>query len=229
MRKKERPVAGLRERQKSDRSKRILEVARERFQRLGYDAVTIDSIAAEADLSAVTVYNYYGTKAGLLLALVRESDVRLIAQLRTLIDDLPDDIREAVAQFGRTLRRHALTYLTKPTWRQVLAASIIEGNADFGRTYVALDNVLIGIMSELVSTYQARGTLLTRVDPESFGNTLFEMQNMRFFQFITDDDLSDEAVDTIFRNDLEAIFTAEVKTTKLKLAAGGNRKTGSGT
>lgn len=222
-------MAGLRERQKSDRSKRILEIARERFQRLGYDAVTIDSIASEADLSAVTVYNYYGTKAGLLLALVKESDARLIAQLRTLIDDLPDDIREAVARFGHIMRRHALTYLTKPTWRQVLAASIIEGSADFGRTYVALDNVLIGIMAELVSSYQARGTLLTSVDPEVFGDTLFEMQNIRFFQFITDDGLSDEAVDTIFRNDLEAIFTAEIKTAKLQLAAGGGRKTGSGT
>jgi len=216
---------GLRERQKNDRSKRILEIARKRFQTQGYDAVTIDSIAAEADVSAVTVYNYFGSKPGLLLALVKESDVRLIAQLQTLVDDLPDDIREAVAQFGRIMRRHALKYLTKPTWRQVLASSIIEGNANFGQTYVALDEVLIQLMSRLVTIYQTRGTLITAIDPETFGNTLFGMQNMRFFQFITDDNLEDEQVDTRFRCDLEAIFTAKIKTPTLRLATAGTQKT----
>lgn len=218
-------ATGLRQRQKNDRSKRILEIARKRFQSQGYDAVTIDSIAAEADLSAVTVYNYYGSKPGLLLALVKESDVRLIDQLQKLIDDLPDDIRDAVAQFGRIMRRHALKYLTKPTWRQVLAASIIEGNANFGRTYVALDAVLIKLMSELVGIYQTRGTLITDIDPDTFGCTLFGMQNMRFFQFITDDALEDKHADIIFRCDLEAIFTAKIKTPDLRLATVGTQKT----
>jgi len=212
-------ATGLRQRQKNDRSKRILEIARKRFQTQGYDAVTIDSIAAEASLSAVTVYNYYGSKPGLLLALVKESDVRLIAQLQSLIDDLPDDIRDAVARFGHIMRCHALKYLTKPTWRQVLAASIIDGNANFGRTYVALDEVLIRLMSELAAIYQTRGSLISTIDPNIFGSTLFGMQNMRFFQFITDDALDDAQVDTLFRCDLEVIFTAKIKDPDLQLAA----------
>src|SRR5690606_36656692 len=89
---------GLRRQQKLDRSKRILEVARTRFQNEGYEAVTVESIAAEVGVSAVTIYNYYSTKANLLLELVRESDVRLVAQLRALTDDLPMDIVDAVAE-----------------------------------------------------------------------------------------------------------------------------------
>jgi AcrR family transcriptional regulator len=183
-------------------------VARTRFKTAGYDAVTIESIASDAEVSAVTVYNYYGSKAGLLLALVKESDELLIEQLRQLIDNLPEDIREAIARFGQVLRHHALTYLTKPTWRQVLAASIIEGNDTFGRTYSALDRVLIELMSELVAAYQARSALRHDIDAGVFGDTLFSLQNIRFIQFISDDASSDEIVDAKFRADLKALFDA---------------------
>jgi len=202
-------MAGLRERQKADRLRRILDVARERFRQEGYDKVTIDTIAADAGVSAVTVYNYYGAKAGLLLALVKESDDLLIAQLRILIGAPPADPREAVAQFAQTLRHHALTYLTKPTWRQVLAASIVEGSADFGRTYMALDRVLIAMMADLVAAYQKMGVIPTAIQSGQLGDTLFAIQNIRFFQFIAEDDLADEAVDSLLRNDLAAIFAAE--------------------
>lgn len=223
---KERLVGGLRERQKSDRSSRILEIARERFQHEGYESVTIDSIADEAGLSAVTVYNYYGSKAGLLLALVKESDARLIAQLGRLIDDLPADIREATATFAHIMRCHALTYLTKPTWRQILAASIIEGSANFGRTYLALDAVLIDLMRDMIGVYQDRKTLDRSVDAATLGSTLFGLQNARFFQFIADDDLCDDAVDAIFRADLDAIFAARLALPKTRPAPAGRRAVG---
>ncbi|WP_272003138.1 TetR/AcrR family transcriptional regulator [Roseovarius sp. ZX-A-9] len=197
---------GLRRQQKLERSKRILEVARTRFQTEGYESVTIESIAAEAGLSAVTIYNYYGTKANLLLELVKESDERLLAQLRALTDDLPDDIVDAVAQFGKIMRHHAMTYLTKSTWREVLAASILQGAGQFGTTYRALDRALVVVMAKLVLSYQRRGTLSRSIDARAFADTLFEMQNIRFFLFISDHTQEEEEADKRFRRDLGLIF-----------------------
>lgn len=204
-------VVSLRKRQKLDRSKRILEVARTRFQNEGYDTVTIESIAAEAGVSAVTVYNYYETKANLLLALVKESDVRLISQLNSLIDDLPVDIREALASFGRIMRAHAMAYLAKSTWREVLAASILEGGKQFGHTYRNLDQALIELMSVLVKSYQRRGTLSEDVDADSLADTLFEMQNIRFFLFISDENQTEEDANTHFQRDVFVIFADKLK------------------
>lgn len=204
-------VVSLRKRQKLDRSKRILEVARTRFQNEGYDTVTIESIAAEADVSAVTVYNYYETKANLLLALVKESDVRLISQLNCLIDELPADIRDAVANFGRIMRRHAMTYLAKSTWREVLAASILEGGKQFGHTYRNLDQALIELMSILVNAYQSRGTLSGDIDADTLADTLFEMQNIRFFLFISDENQTEEDANSHFRRDVFVIFADKLK------------------
>jgi AcrR family transcriptional regulator len=200
-------AVGLRERQKIDRSRRILNAARARFRSEGYDAVTIESIAAEVNISPVTVYNYYGTKANLLLALVKESDDRLIAQLQALTEDLPEDIREAVAEFGRIMRRHAMTYLTKRTWREVIAATILHGGREFGQTYKALDRVLIAIMAELIERYQSNGFLSAEVDTAGFADTLFEVQNIRFFQFISDDEQGEDEAEQIFRRDVWAIFS----------------------
>lgn len=208
-------VASLRQRQKLDRSKRILEVARTRFQNEGYDAVTIESIAAQADVSAVTVYNYYETKANLLLALVKESDVRLIAQLNHLANKLPDDICDAVAEFGRIMRGHAMTYLAKSTWREVLAASILEGGKKFGHTYRDLDQALIDLMSNIVRAYQRTGSLSCDINADSLADTLFEMQNIRFFLFISDEDQTEEDANLRFLQDISVIFADKFKS-KLK-------------
>ncbi|WP_306258506.1 TetR/AcrR family transcriptional regulator [Pararhizobium sp. IMCC21322] len=204
-------VLSLRKRQKLDRSKRILEVARTRFQNEGYGKVTIESIAAEADVSAVTVYNYYETKANLLLALVKESDVRLISQLNCLIDELPIDIQDAVANFGQIMRRHAITYLTKSTWREVLAASILEGGKQFGHTYRDLDRTLIELMSVLVKAYQRRGTLSGHIDTHTLADTLFAVQNIRFFLFISDENQTEEDANTLFQRDIFVIFADKLK------------------
>lgn len=171
----------LRKRQKIDRSKRILEVARTRFQNEGYGAVTIESIAAEARLSAVTVYNYIETKAGLLLALVKESDVLLIARLNCLANELTGVICDAVSEFGRIRRGHAITYLAKSTWLELLAASILEGSKQFGHSRRDLDQALIHRMFTLVKAYQRRSSLSRDIDANTLSDTLFEMQNIRIF------------------------------------------------
>ena len=50
--------------------RRILEVSRRLFSRGGIDAVTIAGIAAQADVAPSTVYALFGSKAGILRALM---------------------------------------------------------------------------------------------------------------------------------------------------------------
>lgn len=196
---------GLREKQKNNRRNRILAAAKAWFQSDGYAAVTMELIAREADVSVVTVYNYYKTKAGLLLALVRESDQLLIQQLKAMIGQKPDNFIDAVAQFGQILRRHAMSYLTKSTWREILSASIQDGNGEFGRTYIDLDRALIDLMKTMIQDFQKRGVIVATVNEEDLADCLFSLQNIRFFQFISDDEIEDIQIDQRFRADLGAL------------------------
>ena len=60
-------------------------------------------------MSAVTVYNHYRAKGGVLLA--------------------------SVTAVSETIAEHAFSYLDKPIWRHVIATSVIEGGYEFGRDH----------------------------------------------------------------------------------------------
>jgi len=77
-------MSGLREIRKAGRRKNILEAARRLFLERGYPATTIEAIARSAEVSAVTVYNHYRTKGGVLLAVVAQSDSLLIEKIRAI-------------------------------------------------------------------------------------------------------------------------------------------------
>ena len=209
-------MAGLREHQKAGRRKRIVEAARRHFLENGFDAATVEAIAETAEVSAVTVYNYYGTKRGLLLALVGQSDDILIGKLNGFIADPPDDPLEAIAGVSAVIRDHALGYLDKPIWRQVIATSVIEGSAGFGRGYAALDRTLGSLIGTLLETLARRGVLgpgIDRaavggaaIDNEAAGETLFKLQNARFVEFMADDAMTPTEMDRRVRGDIALVL-----------------------
>jgi AcrR family transcriptional regulator len=198
--------SGLRERQKERRRQRILEAARAQFVGRGYEATTIEMIAAAADVSAVTVYNYYGTKAGLLLALAAASDDLLARRITPLIEAPPADLTEAVAAFAGTIRAHALEVLTKLIWRQVIAASIVEGGSRFGAAYARLDHRLARLMARMLEKLAEAGAVDRAADLPALGESLFLLQNARFIQFVSVDGLRDRTVDRDLRNDIRALL-----------------------
>ena len=80
------------------------------FQFRGFKKVTIREIAREADVSQVTIYNYFGSKEGLIRDVVRNLTLRVIERYRALMADgrsFPDRLEdillgktELVSQFG---------------------------------------------------------------------------------------------------------------------------------
>lgn len=93
--------------QNAQRSDELLEAAAEVFKEKGYEAVTIDDVAARAGYSRMPVYSLFGDKQGLFLELWRRSieqiTQRLLGQLKP----------------GGALRRNL----------KLLAAAVAQGNA----------------------------------------------------------------------------------------------------
>jgi AcrR family transcriptional regulator len=61
-------ATGLRERWRINAMRTIQERALDLFDERGFDAVTIEEIAAAAEVSPSSVYRYFGTKEGLIVA-----------------------------------------------------------------------------------------------------------------------------------------------------------------
>ena len=88
----------LRERKKLRAMRRIQSVALDLFDELGFENVTIEQIAATAEVSPSSVYRYFGTKEGVVLW--DEGDIEFIEAVRAeMVDHTPvESVRRAMAR-----------------------------------------------------------------------------------------------------------------------------------
>ena len=89
---------GLRERKKQQTQQLILDTAARLFDQRGFDGVTVAEIARAAELSEMTVFNYFPTKEDLVFGRMEFFEERLVAAV-----EQRDPGEPAVASFGRVL------------------------------------------------------------------------------------------------------------------------------
>ncbi|WP_237061360.1 TetR/AcrR family transcriptional regulator [Loktanella sp. M215] len=198
-------TTGLRERQKEDRRERIIAAAKSLFEKAGIENITIEAIAEIAGISGVTVHNYYGTKSNILLALVAESDSALIDTLARDLVGHPENVSELVLRFFDIICAHTLTHLDKAIWRQVISASVSATEPRFGKLYHELDDRLAQVLIREIGRLNDKKMRIT-ADPVHLGWALFNVQNARFIEFISNDKTEQSVVMQYLRNDLEALF-----------------------
>jgi AcrR family transcriptional regulator len=87
---------GLRERKKEQTRQAILGAALRLFSAHGFDSVSVAEIAAEANVSAATVFNYFPTKQDLVFVGMEVFEARLVAAVRER-----DPGESVLAAFGR--------------------------------------------------------------------------------------------------------------------------------
>ena len=199
---------GLRERQKEDRRARIIAAAQGLFAQSGLENITIEAIAEIAGVSSVTVYNYYGTKSGVLLALVAESDRKLLETLVHTLSGKSTSLVDLVLGFAGVICDHTLTHLDKAIWRQVIAASVSDSDPRFGKLYRELDDRLARVLIAEVRGLIQNGKVTVTTDPVELGRALFNVQNTRFVEFISSATLTKTDVLHLLRRDLTAMFGA---------------------
>jgi TetR/AcrR family transcriptional regulator len=84
----------------TDNRQRLLQVALTRFASRGYDAAGVQEIAAEAGVSKPTLYHYFGSKVGLLEALIREGTrdyLEALSAATRYTGDLTQSLRQVTA------------------------------------------------------------------------------------------------------------------------------------
>lgn len=89
----------------------IVEAARELFMADGFDRTSVDAIAARAEVSKRTVYDYFGDKQSLLISVVREAGETLVSSVeQTITDQLTDvaDLEAALIRFSSAVATSTL-------------------------------------------------------------------------------------------------------------------------
>ena len=177
-------MTGLRARQKALRHERILDAALGLFRDAGYDAVRTEDIAAAAEVSVGTLYNYFENKGDLLLALVTIEVEDVLEQGALVVNAPPPDIALALNMLVGGYYEHSNTYLTKDLWRSAMALTIQAAETPFSARYTALDQSLTDQVCALVEQLQRRGLARGDVDARAFGQVIFNNLNQMFIEFV---------------------------------------------
>ena len=177
-------MSGLRQRQKALRHDRIIDAAARLFRQNGYGAVRIDAIAAEAEVSPGTIYNYYHNKGDLLVAIVSLEVNEVLRAGESVVADPPQSAERAVDALIGGYVEHSLHYLSKEMWREAMAISTRQPDSPFGETYAELDVALARQTCELIEKLKERGRLRRDADARSLGEIIFNNTNMNFIDFV---------------------------------------------
>jgi len=183
-------MAGLREKQKADRTLRILEAASRLFREQGYGAIRIEDIAHAAEVSVGTLYNYFTNKGDLLLAIVSMEVEEVLESGKAIVADPPADIARALGGLLGIYFDHSLYYLSKEMWRTAMAISIEAPGTPFSARYTELDSLLAAQVCDLITELQRKGYARTDIDADAVGQLLFNNLNQMFTEFVKVESMS---------------------------------------
>jgi AcrR family transcriptional regulator len=181
-------MTGLRERNKADRDRRILEAAAALFREAGYEGAKIEAIASAAAVSIGTIYNYYRNKGDLLVAIVSMEVHEVLNAGRGVVAEPPRNVGDALDTLIGIYIEHSLNYLSKEMWRQAMAISTQQPDSPFGRTYTGLDRALAGQICALIEKLQELRLVKRSADARSLGELVFNNMNMMFIEFVKRDE-----------------------------------------
>ena len=181
-------MGGLRAKHKADRDSRILDAAAQLFREAGYEGAKIEAIAAQAEVSVGTIYNYYRNKGDVLVAIVSMEVNEVLNAGRSVISSSPTNAGDAIDRLIGIYIEHSLHYLSKEMWRQALAISTQQPYSPFGQTYSSLDCALTEQLRSLVRRLQELGQVRADIDGRTVGELLFNNMNMMFIEFVKSDE-----------------------------------------
>lgn len=137
---------------------KLIEAAINLFASKGFFRSSIRDIAREMDMSIANIYHYFGSKEGLLLAILQYSALKVVQQLRQVAaSDL-----EPLARFRLLLRTHLLisgSQRKEAKIYQLDREQLTDEGHEINRD---IQREILGIYRQILSELADKGLLRTR-------------------------------------------------------------------
>ncbi len=164
-------MTGLRARSKQRRRDLVLAAAERLFRRQGYNRTTIEEIASEADVSIGTMYSYFGSKSGIMRALMEPVIDDMLAKGSGVIANPPKRAVDAVAALYEA-------YRFTDEWKHVnilraFDPSFGELDENLQRVTEDFDVKLSAQICEMIKRLQALGRMKQSIDSEDAAFILY--------------------------------------------------------
>ena len=167
-------MSKLRAHQKAQRRELIEIAAKNLFVEKGFELASIEEIAALAMVSQATVYNYYGSKDELLLAIVARGEVG-VAQKDSDFSDraISENPVDLVTEVIMSNVHDTISTLSRELWGNVIAYVATTADKTVAPRYIeTIAGGLGTAIFHVVESYQEQEKISSNIDVEYLSNFL---------------------------------------------------------
>lgn len=190
---------GLRSRKKAKRRDEIIAAAQELFARQGIDATTMADIAAAAGISAPTVFNYFGSKDGVLIALISEGTTGARESDRPLHWTDNTDLATLILNLFARVSRRTLEIAGKRVWRYAESAAIRHPETELASQYASVSDALVDVVAEFFADLEVRMRAPIEPSPKYLAQLFHDVWMPTFLRLITTVDQTIEEHEDVLR------------------------------
>lgn len=180
-------VPGLRDRKKARRRDEIVAAARDLFAQQGIDATTMADIAAAAEVSTPTVFNYFGSKDGILIAMIAEGTHEARETDRALHWREGIDLSSLLTKLFLRVSTRTLDIAGKRVWRYAEAAAIRHPETELSREYATVSTELVLVIEDFLAGLELSLQSGRKADPRFLAGLFHDIWMPAFIQLITDE------------------------------------------
>ena len=198
-------MVSLREKQKERRERSILSATAELLELKGYNNTSIEEIADKAEVGVGTVYNYFHSKAELVLELSKQWTTEILKKGQAIVDNPPSDPIEAVSSLFCIYIEVFISGHSKSLLRELFAITFTE-QISYAKEQLKLDYALIAQVARLMKKIKKRGQLVRGVKPEEAAYLLYMASMTNLLVFIFDDEVTLEPAMKAMQQSVRLIF-----------------------
>lgn len=181
-------MTGLRDRKKAKRRDDLIAAAIDLFETKGVDATTISDIAEACEVSPPTVFNYFGSKDGLLVAIIEEGTQkkRENESLRPQVEGV--SFEEIVANLFSTISQDTLAIASRRVWRYAEASVIRHPETELSKRYKNIPRLLIKSVATRLGAYDLKTLSGMPMDSHDLATMLHDLWLPCYVKLITEPD-----------------------------------------
>lgn len=199
-------MAGLQARKQRERAERALDAAARLFAEKGFHRTQVAEIAAEADLSPATIYNYFATKRNILLKLALRHARTALPERRHLLRNLPDDPLAAVTAYEDLLAAQSTRVMPRECWRVIFGTAYEDPGGDAHRTAMRLNRLVARHYMQMIAGFQRRGLIRADVDVRDLSSLIVGLGTFHWMQFLADETIPREELQRRVNSQLALVF-----------------------
>ena len=198
-------MTGMRERKKAQNRAALLASGRKLFASKGVDATSMESVAADADISTPSLYNYFGSKDELLAAIIVQDLEAEIADAGTVVAKPPKPARSAYLKLIR-IYFTAFDSIDRAMLRRFTAHAIAREDSAY-IDYFGVDSQLLSQIEKMTIAMCDAGTLPQGTEPKRLARAVFSIANSEYYAYIADDEIRSDRVVKIIADQIDLLLS----------------------